>query len=47
MLVACFSNDVGSHVIVALGSFDESAFGYLRQGGFSSFLYPLLHHVSF
>ena len=36
-----FSNCLGDHVIAVLGCSGESAFGYLRQGGFSLFLHPL------
>ena len=48
--IACqwrdLSNCSGGHVMVVLGGFDESSLGYLRWGGFSSSLYPFLHHVS-
>ena len=35
------------HVIAGLWGFDESSPGYLRREDSGSFLYPLLHHVSF
>ena len=49
--IACWWCDIGNclgdHVTAVLGGFKDSAFGYLRWGGFSLFPYPLLHHVSF
>ena len=48
--IACWwcdlSNCLGDHVVAVLGGFNESAFGYLRWGGFGLFLHPLPHHVS-